>query len=622
MNTKKSKIKSKIEAIKNINDKPENVVDNVFDLVRDDLPSIDGIIRRKIDEYQSKNKSKIIAKRDIFNEIIETTEAFLGSNSEKNINQKPYVSNKLKGFAQKSAFNTIRSSKQIIMDTIQSELFSGDGICGSIKKFPVDTLEISPKEFDFMNLLLISPDSTTGKILYEDDVDLGYIKMNKEFYNTFQTLTYDFITNQGETLFTINWDDTRQLYIVSGLTKTEIIGDFILKYFSNIEYPDFENVLKQTMLLTINGDGSEPKNFTIQMDWLDRLLQKIFSICGKPLKEKPLDQNAADQVDEEVDLEYFFDFEDTEGINIDDENNRLQRVLKFTDCNNFELQIDKSHIEDFVYFLSKNKNIDENINEIIDRISIESYESSKGNIPPINFQISLTAKYILNLPRAIISTILSPKIFFPIAVIYKTVKGINDKINVVDIMKNLSKLFYKLIRQLFWRFIQEFWSLVKKELLIFLKNIAMRILKNKLKRYKQILLALMSNLIKLLDTNINSCETIYDIILNTIQKSLSLKTNIPIPGIILSTSDSLPGYSTDGAYMNIVEKLTSRGIPMGDLYGRDNDLNLLIKSIIEGHSEEMDTNSFIKIALKETIIPLTPVGVPITPQIVGVGKIF
>jgi len=626
MAEKQNKIKSKFEAIKKLNDEPNRTIDNAIDLVRDDLPSVDGVIRRRIDDYQQKSNATRTGNRDIFSEIIGIAETFLGADGETNIdlNQKPKVTNKLMTFGQDASLITLNSAKQIIMDNVQSELFSGDGICGSIKHFWKDEISISPNEFDFLNMLKISPDSVSGKIIYEDLEESGYIKMNRDFYSTFESLTYTFTTNQGKVLFNLEWDNVNQLFIVSGLLNNETIQDFLMDYYSNIEFPDIGNVIKETMLLTINGDGSEPKTFTIKMDWLDTLLQKIFSVCGQRAKETPLDQNAAEQVDDEIDLDYYFDFNNTEGINIDDESNRLKRVLKFTDCNNFETQIDKAHIEDFVYFFSRNRNSDDNVRNTIERIAKESFESGGDGIPSINLQISLTLKYLLNLPRAIVATVLSPKMFFPIAVVYKSTKEVYENIDVAEIMKKLSKLFYKIIRDIFWKFIKEFWSFVKIELLKFLKKLAIKILKNKLKRFKSILSSLTALLRKLLELNVDSCESIYDLILTTIQSTLNTKMNIPIPGVLLSFSDQSAGYSTDGAYMNIIEKLTAAGVPTEPLYGRDNDLNTIVKSIIEGHTEEMDANSYVKIALKPTIIAVAPGGGGgiITPQVVGTGKIF
>ena len=51
---------------------------------------------------------------------------------------------------------------------------------------------------------------------------------------------------------------------------------------------------------------------------------------------------------------------------------------------------------------------------------------------------------------------------------------------------------------------------------------------------------------------------------------------------------------------------------MGSIYGDSNDLVSVIKGIIDGHTEEMDTNGFVKVSNKKMTIP-TPVGPIVIP---------
>ena len=136
------------------------------------------------------------------------------------------------------------------------------------------------------------------------------------------------------------------------------------------------------------------------------------------------------------------------------------------------------------------------------------------------------------------------------------------------------------------------------------------------------LLSLISLLTKILQIDIGSCEEIFNAILNTINSAINMPLKIPVPGLLLSFSDMLPGYSADRAYMNITERLEAVGVNLGPIYGSENKLNSVIKGIIDGHTEEMDTNSYVKIALKPAVIASTAVGAYLTPLNVGVGKIF
>ena len=616
-----SKILSKIEAIKQIKSNPTQSVDSAYNLIKKDLPSQNGMIRRKIDDFSDKKKAKKTQVSNVLENLLKTVESFLGDN--KNSKDKPAVQKKLIRYAKDSASNTLKSGKQIVLDAVQNKLFAGEGVCGSNNSMPVDTMSISPKEFDFLDMLKIDPASTTGGIMYETEVDKGFVKMNREFYGAFNNPSgYTFTNNNGDTLFKMNWDEPTQKYIISELTGTTglTVSNFIGNYYNRIEQVDTENVLKQAMLMCIQGDGSEPESYVIKMDWLNRLLDKLFSICGKSQTDNPLNQNAANQiVEDEIDLEWYFDFDDTEGIDVDEEDARHRRVLKFKDCDNFEIPIDKSHIEDFVYFYNQN-NIEDTITNTINNIAAEASEESGQRFSINDLEVSLNFKYILNAAKALVAGIISPKIFFPIVVVYKSIKAQN--LNASDILKELKNLFYEIIKNIFWKFLQNLWSFIKKDLLNFLVDTAKTILMNKLKRYKTILTSLLDLLTDLLNNIPKSCEDLFGTILSVIQSAISSKTKLPIPGLLLSLSDQLPGYSSDRAYMNITERLTAAGVDMEPIYGKTNQTHALVKSIVDGNSEEMDTNSYVKIALKPTIAVSGPGGTVITPLIGGVGKIF
>ena len=612
-----SKILSKIQAIKQIKSNPTKSVDNAYDLIKKDLPSQNGMIKRKIDDFNNPLKAKKTQVNNVLENLLKTVEGFLGDN--KNSKDKPAVEKRLIRYAKESASSTLKSSKQIVLDAVQRKLFAGSGICGSNNSMPVDSMEISPKEFDFMDMLKISPTSVTGGIMYETTNPKGFVKMNREFYGAFNTPGYDFNNNNNDRLFNIHWENGLQKYIVSGLTGTAglTVSSFIGEYYNRVEQIDTENVLKQTMLMCIQGDGSEPESHLIKMDWLNRILEKLFSICGKLDNDKPLNQNPANQiVEDDIDLQWYFDFDDVEGIDIDDEDARHRRVLKFKDCDNYEIPIDKNHIEDFVYFYDQN-NIEDSITNTLNNLATEA-ASDRFSIKDL--ELSLIYKYILNAAKALVAAVLSPKMFFPIVVVFKSIKGM--KLSAAEILKMLRNLFYEIIKNIFWKFIQNLWTFIKRDLLNFLLETAKTILMNKLKRYKAILTALLALLTVLLTGQLKSCESMFDMILNVIQNAISSKSKLPIPGLLLSMSDQLPGYSTDRAYMNVTERLTAAGIDMEPIYGKTNQTHALVKSIIDGHSEEMDSNSYIKIALKPTIAASGPGGTVISPLIGGVGKMF
>lgn len=622
--TARKKIRSKLDAIKAINNDPD-ILDDIFNSYKEDLPDIGGFMNKRITDITSKIKGKTKNKKDIFGELIKTAEGFLGSDKQddNNLKKKPLVKGKLKKYAKESAHITLQDSKNIVLNSVKQTLFGGDGVCGGNSVFPSNTVTLSPKEFDFMNVLKLDPESMSGQIMYENQAtNQGNVKFNRKLYETFDSPNpYFFQTKDYNTLFSVQWDPNGQQYNIAGLqgvTGQTQVGDFLTNYYNGIEYPDIEHVVKTAMLMTLQGDGGEPSSFSAGMNDLDRLLQKLFALCGSPPKKNPLKSDTSDQFNEDdEDISSYFDFDDVEGIDLDDESNRKRRVLKFRDCDNFEVPINSNHMEDFVFLLNS-KNLDQNIDDTLTKTASDA--SEQGGLGIDNLQLSLLNTFILQLPKALVSSVLSPKIFLPIVILYKQFQ--NVVLTAKEIMKKLAKLFVNMVKALFWRFLAEFWKFIKKDLLDFIKKIAKKIFKNKLKRWKGIILALIALLIKILTEQLESCEAIFNLILQTIQAALNVPIKLPIPGLLLVFSDLLPGYSSDRAFMNANERLTAMGVNMGPLYGTENKLNSIIKGIIDGHSEEMDANSFIKIALKPAVIPAGPTAAIITPLVTGVGKMF
>jgi hypothetical protein len=624
----KSKIKSKIDAVKRIADDGEKSFKEKSDKFLKDLPTTDALFGKKLSDFAAKRKKKNENNKDIFGELIDTVEGFLGTNNKIEINEKSTNKQRLRQHANDSVHETLMSSKTIVMDSVKKVLFSGDGICGNNRTLSSEPIELSPSEFDFMNILTVSPSSNSGKIVYEQpSPDKGLVKMNRELYNTFSNGLFEFKTKDDTKLFGLSWDQGTQKYTVTGLTANPTNTEqFLTDYYNNIEFLDISGVTKTAMLMTLQGDGTEPPLFDKGFNDLNRLLAKLCAICNNPQStDSTLNQNANTQFNEnDDDIEFYFDFDDVEGIDLDDENARYKKVLRFKDCDNFEVPSDSNNFEDFVY-LSNKKNLNDAVNSAL--LNAAASASAESTVPLDNLHISILNTFILNLPKALIGSVLAPKYFLPIVIVYKSVvAGAGALVlSAKEIMKKLSKLFNEIVKNLLWKFISEFWKRVKIDLLNFLQRLALKILKNKTKRYYVIVSTLIALLTKILELGLDNCADLFKLITQSID--LALKggnIKIPIPGFLLGLAHNLPGYSTDRAQLNIVEKLEASGISTSPIFGESNNLNALVKSIIDGNTEETDANSFIQVSTQEVIIP-TPFGLPIIipPGIINSsGKMF
>ena len=116
------------------------------------------------------------------------------------------------------------------------------------------------------------------------------------------------------------WDPNPQQYNITGLNSAAKIGDFLDNYYNSIEYPNIDQILKAAMLMTLGGDSTQPKTFNDGMNYMNRLSQKLLSLCGTPTNTKPLLNNTSNQLTEdETDTQNYFNFDDIEGIDLDDE---------------------------------------------------------------------------------------------------------------------------------------------------------------------------------------------------------------------------------------------------------------------------------------------------------------
>lgn len=610
----KNKIKSNIESVKKINDQKKdkigeakkNASDN-FDNFLKDLPTTDKLFGKKLSDYSNKKKNNKQQKNKIFEDLLDIVEGFVGVNNIVESSDPLTNKQKLKNITLKSIDHTLKQSQNVITDNVKKTLFAGDGICGANSLMPLNSVQLKPSEFDFMNVLTVEPDSNSGKIVYEGE-DKGFVQMNKKLYDTFNTAGQSFDLTDGTTLFDMSWSESTQEYTFNNLTgSTRDIEQWITSYYSNIEFLDISGVTKNAMLMTLKGDGNEPPLFDKGWNDLNRLLAKLCGSCGNP--NSGLNPSAATQFNEnDEDVESYFDFESTEGIDVDEESARYNKVLKFKDCNNYEVKINPQHFEDFIY-MSQKKNINDAINDALLHSAGEAYEKSGQSQPLDNFHLSIMNSFIANLPNALIGAVLSPKYLLPISLIYKSTVGAVD--GVKTLMKKLSKLFNQIISDLYWIFIENFWSLIKVELLALLSKTAAKILRNKFADYTLIISTLIALLTEILDGTLDNCDGLYGIISRTIDVALSGQGGTPaIPGLLLSLADLKGGYSTDLAHMDIMQRLEGSGVNTSPINGESNKLQDLVKGVLDGQWFTQKKHSYTEASNQLVILPPPVPGIP------------
>lgn len=588
----RKKIKAKINAIKKMGGDLKNYTEKNYDNFLDNVSDLDSGIPSKVDSFLSSSKSKINNKTNFFGDILDLGNSFINNVQPVTDSDTLYGTNRLKKHANNAVKLTLKETKSIILNNVQKAFFAGDGICGSEAPIPNDNMTIKPQDFDFLNVLTIDPSSSMGKIVYESDKPSNKVKFNQHLYNTFSD-PYDFTSVNEKTLFSLDWNESNQEYNVTGLKQniSEIkVADFLNDYYSSIEMINFEHVVKTAVSLTTQGDGTETKLFNMSLNNVERLLDRLFSLCpggGNGLFES----NPSSLYDETEDsFENYFDFDRVDDVNMENEDARLRRVLKFKDCDNFEIPVDASLIGDFSYLAQTTNNIEELVDSTLERAAATACELSGGRFNLPDLSLSIKNLYILNLPKALICTILSPKIFFPIILLYKQLRAsiIEAADTVKEFIKALGKMFKSIILEIFWKFIREFWNFIKPDLIKFLMNLAQRIIKEKYRKYVLIVTSLLAFLTQLIKSS--SCESLYTAIDTAINSTLSGGISTSIPNLLLAMSKLRSGFSQERASVEVIEYMESMGIDTGDIYGEPNEIIGMVKSIISGTESENTKN--------------------------------
>jgi len=629
-------LKNTIDIIQKSVDQDKHVNLNISpeDALKKFQPKLPNL-NTKLEQLKSKlanKKKKSKNQKNIFEELIGVVNKFLEAGRTVNDPDRFQSTQRLRQHVIDSVDVTKNSAKQILMDCVKNAFFANDGICGSdqfLSGAEKDKVNVYPREIDFLGMFKVPPESDYGKIMYEDPKlrNGNKAQINYGLYQTFinsGTTTptgweYQYDTPSNKTLFTSTWKPEHQYFEIRGLTQGNglgqygnvKVGDFFNDYYSNMEMPDLNEIIKKAMLMTLkacnasvdkNGvsvggsfSGMEnPLDFAPSLDEaiqnLERMLNKIFAFCNNSGITGTTPTNLFH--DDEENDEFYFDFDDVEGIDLEDEDARRRKVLRFTDCSNYEVPYNTVHMEDFIYLQGK-QDTRKWIDGALNKAASDAYEQSNFSIDLPSFKISINLSFIFNIPKALIMSILSPKMFLPFVIIYKqfVVGAKNAVVDAKDLMKKIKKIFTCTIKELFWKFIREFWKRVKADLKNFLMKIIRKILKDKLKRYYLVIAALIALLKKVLETGLDSCQAIIAAISDAISGALSAG-GLDIPNPLLALAGLLPGFSAVKTTMDITEKMQNMGIPTGDINGEPNYHVLSTSAQVQGFADNLAVTPF------------------------------
>jgi hypothetical protein len=320
-----------------------------------------------------------------------------------------------------------------------------------------------------------------------------------------------------------------------------------------------------------------------------------------------------------------------------------QGVVTFIDCDNVKLPVDADSIATQIIEFSDNlptqtkaEQVDA-IEKIIDSITKDPkwkllYPNTAG------IDVSISKNFIKQLPVALASSILNPKVLLPLMTMFKVLeKNVTDDANDiirqqnelissantilksgttigqqvskeindgVDFVKKNKTFVIALVSRISAIFIETLFEILKREIFVLLEVIIRDINKSAtLKKYAIILrLVQLAYVIGRFVRDYRKCKSLLDEIAMLLQMISNSVGAIRLPAFLNLFAALLPGFSPERATLNVIEELQKLGIPTGPgPDGSDNLMNQFVKSVISGMDSEESQNGKV-----QTSVALAP----------------
>lgn len=519
--------------------------------------------------------------------------------------------------------------KPKILSLLQEEVLKTAGCSDDQTYQPNQDLYINVKSIDFLGLLKIDPASDIGKISYENE-DLSFPKypfaMNKELYQRIQSINQNFSVQyssnyQGislQDLFDISYTETDNNGVSGNYFKVtpkqrvsgQKIKEFIKDYYKSIEIIDFKNIFANLMnILTgaISIEKGDGKNDLGDFYKVSLIIQRILGLCFDGNKEIDVSGTAKVSENDNID-DSFFEFDELDTLFIDQSiSDTLNGVVEFEECQTIKLPVDTSAIITTINNLnfvpgSNNNNTIDSATNITDSLT--------KNPDWLPLQINIDDTMIKEFPKAVLFSVLSPKVILPLAIVLLALG--NETLNLVksyvDFYKKFKDFAVNLVSKIYGIFIKIIFDLVVQDIKQLISTITIDIKFEKNKKTLSIIFALTQVLLKIADiiVDVRECKSVIDNLLKLLKlASRGFGNQIPLP--LLLATRFLSGFSSTRAYLNVIEELEKLGIPTGPLPdGSPNEYLLAMKAIIDGMDKEDAENNQVQIAIDP--LSITPIG--------------
>jgi hypothetical protein len=533
-------------------------------------------------------------------------------------------------YLKKTLIKTFRKIKPNIENIIVSEVVKTLG-CSEQQEYQTNqAIYLKVSSVDFVNLLKNNPSTKIGSIKYEKQKDLtaaaNKYPMNRQLYQRIvdQGLTYTFKGASGQDLFDVSYEITNDLgqpgdyfkiVLKDRLNLDNKIADFIKDYYKRMNFVEFTNIFAILMDLILNAvsiQASAGLETVKDQSKFGLLIARILGLCFD--NRKQIDVSGVAKVGELDNLDdSFFEFSQLDLLKIDQTIANIQnQSVEIEGCDNIKFPVNSFEIVNALEEINKiDDNSDSDLLKAFDNLTNTFTNSAEGiGIGAnINLKASFDFSIIKEIPKSLIFSLFTPKIFLPILIMLKaSARTAQLDINsMVDFAKTFKLFFVEVSSQIGSLFVKELFRIIKKEITQLLQIIINDLRKESSEATTIIILSLVKLLIQVAQiiNDFRQCKSVLDQILALFELP-GLPSSLPLP--LLFAAPLRSGFSANRALKNTIQELQKNGLPTGPLPDGSPNLGLIAAaSSLKGSSKESQENGKIEFA-----IPPLAVGVVTT----------
>lgn len=532
-----------------------------------------------------------------------------------------------KKYLKKTFVKSIEELKPKILELLTQEFISAIG-CSQDQEFTNQTLYIRVKPLDLQNILKEDPQSDVGKLLYEP-TDIQYINfpfsMNRELYNRIQNINQPFSVQAGgspykgksnQELFDITYVESYvdpistqtiqgnfyKIDLKNRVTNVNKITEFIKDYFASISIIDLKNLFANLMNQlsgAISIKKGEGKLDLGDFQKILLILQRVLGLCVDKTEE--IDVSGAAKVSDSDTLDdSFFEFTEVDLRIIDQKISDIKLgVVEFEECDNVKLPVNTDDILSALNNLNFIDNSNNN-NNIDDAANLTDVLTDNPGWFPL--QINIDLSFLKEFPKALILTLLSPKVLLPL---YIMLKAVGDNVDLainsfMDFAKKFKSLVFKLTSKIGSLFTKILFDIIKKDIKNLIRSVIGDIANEKIRNRLEAIRSLTEVLVTLARVikDFRECKSVIDELLALLKiAGRGFGNKIPYP--LLLASEFLDGYSSSRAFLNVVEEFEKLGLPTGPMPdGSPNLMLISFKALLDGQEKEDRQNGGLQVAVK------------------------